>query len=58
MIKNEILDFDKHYKLKLATNKELTKIKGYDFLNYLTDLMVKYSDSIGKGFSIEMEGER
>jgi hypothetical protein len=34
MIKNEILDLDKHYKLKLATNKELTKIKGYDFLNF------------------------
>ncbi|MFA8439773.1 hypothetical protein [Pueribacillus sp. YX66] len=58
MMKNEMLDYDKDYRLRLATSKELTKIKGYDFLNYLTDLMVKYSDSIGKGFSIEMEGER
>ncbi|WP_158661040.1 hypothetical protein [Bacillus kwashiorkori] len=57
MIKNEIIDYDKDYRLRLATNKELTKIKGYDFLNYLTDLMVKYSDSIGEGFSIELEGE-
>lgn len=58
MVRNEILDYDKDYKLKLATNKELSKIKGYDFLNYLTDLMVKYSDSIEKRFSVEMEGER
>lgn len=57
MMRNEILDYDKDYKRRLATNKELTKIKGYDFLNYLTDLMVKYSDSIGNGFSIETEGE-
>lgn len=54
MIKNEILDFDKHYKLKLATNKELTKIKGYDFLNFLTDLMIKYSYT----FITELEDER
>jgi len=57
MMKNEILDYDKDYRLRLATNKELTRIKGYDFLNYLTDLMVKYSDSIGEAFSIEMERE-
>jgi len=57
MNKSEILDYDKDYKLRLATDIELTKIKGYDFLNYLTDLMIRYSDSIEKGFSIEMEGE-
>lgn len=58
MMKNEILDYDNDYRLRLATNKELTKIKGYDFLNYLTDLMIKYSDSIGEALSIEMEGQR
>lgn len=57
MIKNEFIDYEKDYRLRLATNKELTKIKGYDFLNYLTDLMVKYSDSIEEGLSIELEGE-
>jgi hypothetical protein len=57
MIKSEIIDYEKDYRRRLATNKELTKIKGYDFLNYLTDLMVKYSDSIGKGLSNELEDE-
>lgn len=58
MTKNEILDYDTDYKRILATNEELTKIKGHDFLNYLTDLMIKYSGSIGNGYSIETEGER
>ncbi|WP_176087252.1 hypothetical protein [Virgibacillus dokdonensis] len=57
MMKNEIIDYDKDFRIRLATNKELTKIKGYDFLNYLTDLMVKYSDSIGEGLPIDLEGE-
>lgn len=58
MKKDEILDYDADYKRRLATNEELTKIKGYDFLNYLTDLMIKYSGPIGNELSIETEGER
>lgn len=46
MNRDEVLDYNRDYKLKLATNAELTRIKGYDFLNYLTDLMIKYTDSM------------
>ncbi|MCM3112836.1 hypothetical protein [Lederbergia lenta] len=57
MRKSEILDYNTVYKRRIAKNEELRKIKGYDFLNYQTDLIIKYSASIGNGFSIETKEE-
>jgi hypothetical protein len=40
------LDYNQHYEKILATKEELEKIKASDFLQYFSDLIIKYSNQI------------
>ncbi|MFT4414521.1 hypothetical protein ACLM5H_11745 [Fredinandcohnia humi] len=46
MKENLELDYNQHYDKILATKEELKKIKASDFLQYFSDLIIKYSNQL------------
>lgn len=49
MRKSPDLDFTAHYESILSLEKDSGKIKAADFLNCISDLILKYSKTIEKG---------
>ena len=55
MNKEVQLDYNQHYKNKLATKEELEKIRASDFLHFYSELIIKYSNQLEEKLRTESE---